>query len=148
LFSIAAMALDPVGNVSLSIQIAILFLLILGLPLARGPSSQKNFMRHGYSTLAAIVLHTILILVVMIPTLIGGSNEFVTLTLLSSVTVWSHVVLGTTAEILGILLVVAWLRKGPSKMTCALWKKWMMPTFIVWILSIVNGTLVHIFGLI
>jgi uncharacterized integral membrane protein len=83
----------------------------------------------------------------MIPTLIGGANEFVALTILSSITVWSHVVLGTTAEILGILLVVAWLRKGPSKMTCALWKKWMMPTFIIWVVSIVNGALIHIFGL-
>ena len=101
----------------------------------------------GYSTLAALILHTFLILLVMIPTLIGGANEFVALTLLSSITVWSHVVLGTTVEILGILLVAAWLRKGPSKMTCALWKKWMMPTFIIWVVSIVNGALVHIFGL-
>ena len=141
------MALDPVGNVSLSLQVVILFLLILGLPLARGPSGQKNFMRHGYSTLAALVLHTILILIVMIPTLVGGANEFVALTILSSITVWSHVVLGTAAEILGVLLVAAWLLKGPSKMTCALWKKWMMPTFIIWVVSIVNGALVHIFGL-
>ena len=74
----------------------------------------------GYSTLAALIFYTFLILLVMIPTLIGGANEFVALTLLSSITVWSHVVLGTTVEILGILLVAAWLRKGPSKMTCAL----------------------------
>ncbi len=147
MFSIVAMALDPVGNVSLSIQIAILFLLILGLPLSRGPSGQKNFIRHGYSTLAALILHTILIFLVMIPTFLGGVNEFDGLSFSASITVWSHVVLGTAAEVLGIILVTAWLRKGPSKMTCALWKKWMMPTFIIWVISIVNGALIHIFGL-
>lgn len=125
------MALDPVGNVSLSLQIAILFLLILGLPLARGPSGKKNFIRHGYSTIVALTLHTILILVVMIPVFVQGVSEFGGLTFLASLTMWSHAVLGTTAEIVGIIIVVAWLRKGSSKMTCVMWKKWMMPLFIM-----------------
>jgi hypothetical protein len=141
------MTLDPVGNVSLILQVAILFLLVLGLPLSRGQGSKKNFVRHGYSTLAALVLHSILIFVVMIPTLIEGTSEFSTLTFLALVTVWSHAVLGTLAWILGIVVIGAWLWKGPSKMTCTLWKKWMMPTFIIWVISIVNGALVHIFSL-
>ena len=147
MFTISAMALDPVGNVSLVLQVAILFLLILGLPIARGSGTKKNFMRHGYSTTAALILHTILIFVVMVPTLIDGTSEFATLTFFVSLTVWSHVVLGTAAWIMGIVLVGSWFRKGHSKMTCALWKKWMMPTFIIWTISIVNGALIHIFGL-
>jgi hypothetical protein len=140
-------ALDPVGNVSLSLQIAILFLLILGLPFVRGQSSKKNFTWHGYSTIVALVLHTILILIVMLPSFSKGFSEFGELTLFNSITVWSHAVLGTAAEVLGIVLVVVWLRRGPSKMACVLWKKWMMPTFIIWIVSIVNGALVHILGM-
>ena len=147
LVNVLAVALDPVGNVSLSLQVAILFLLILGLPIFRGKNSQKNFTWHGYSTVAALVLHTILILIVMIPSFAEGFSEFGELTLFNSITVWSHAVLGTTAEVLGIILVVAWLRRGPSKMACALWKKWMMPTFIIWTVSIVNGALVHILGM-
>lgn len=141
------MPLDPVGNVSLSLQIVILFLLVLGLPFVRGQNSRKNLMLHGYSTVLALVLHTILILIVMIPTLIGGFNEFAGLSLFYSVTVWSHAVLGTTAEILAIILVASWLREGPSKMMCATWKKWMMPTFIIWTIAIINGALVHILGM-
>ncbi len=144
---IALMALDPVGNVSLSIQIAILFLLVLGIPLARGPTSRKNLIRHGYSTIVAVALHTVLIFAVMIPVLVSGSSEFGSLSLLSSITVWSHAVFGTTAEVSGIVLVVAWVRRGTSKMTCASWKKWMMPTLIIWVLAVVNGALVHILGL-
>jgi drug/metabolite transporter superfamily protein YnfA len=147
LLSVLAVALDPVGNISLALQVAILFLLILGLPFFRGQNGKKNFVWHGYSTVAALVLHTILILIVMIPSFTRGFSEFGELTLFNSITVWSHAVLGTTAEILGIILVVAWLRKGPSKMACALWKKWMIPTFIIWTISIINGALVHILGL-
>jgi len=140
-------ALDPIGNVSLSLQVAILFLLILGLPLTKGPSGKKNFLRHGYSTVAALILHTILIFLVMTPSFITGFSEFGELSLFASVTVWSHAVLGTVAEVLGVIIVVAWLVKGPSKMSCVVWKRWMIPTFIIWVVAVVNGALVHILGL-
>jgi hypothetical protein len=144
--SIPAVALDPVGNVTLSLQVAILFLLILGLPFVRAQRSRRNLMWHGYLTVVALGLHTILILLVMTPSFTGAVSELSGLTLLGSVTVWSHAVLGTIAEVLAIVLVAAWLRAGPSKMACAHWKRWMMPTFIIWTISLVNGTLVHIFG--
>jgi hypothetical protein len=145
---IAALSLDPVGNVSFVIQIIVLFLLILGLPLSKGSTNQKNLIRHGYSTLAALILHTVAILIVMIPSLVGGVNGFADMSLVASVTVWSHVVLGTLAWILGIIIIAFWLGKGPFKMTCAIWRKWMMPVFIIWVISIFNGALVHIFSLI
>ena len=141
------MALDPVGNISLSIQVAILFLLILGLPFFRGTSNRKNLMWHGYSTILALLLHTFLIFLVMIPVFTGGFGEFGGLSLFYSVTVWSHVVLGTTAEVLGIIVVASWLLGGPSRMTCGRWKKWMTPIFIIWVISIVNGAFIHILGM-
>jgi len=140
-------ALDPVGNVSLALQIVILFLLVLGLPFFRGQSNIKNLMLHGYSTVIALVLHTILIFIVMIPTFTGGLGELGGLSLFDSVTVWSHIVLGTAAEVLGIVLVASWLVKGPSRMACGRWKKWMMPIFVVWVVSILNGALIHILGM-
>ena len=97
---IAALTLDPLGNVSFVIQIIVLFLLILGLPLSKGSTNAKNLIRHGYSTLAALILHTAAILIVMIPGLVNGVNEFATMSFVASVTVWSHVVLGTLAWIL------------------------------------------------
>lgn len=143
-----SVALDPVGNVSLILQIVILFLLILGLPLFRGGSAnKKNLIFHGYSTIAALILHTILIVIVMIPSLTEGLGELGELSLFNSVTVWSHAVLGTAAEALGVILVVFWLSKGPSKMACWRWKKLMLPIFIVWLISIINGALIHILGM-
>lgn len=140
-------ALDPVGNVSLSLQIVILFLLILGLPFVRRPSEKKNLVLHGYLTVLALALHTILIFLVMVPSFANGFIELGELSLFGSVTVWSHGILGTVAEVLGILLITSWLVRGPSRMTCGRWKKWMMPIFIIWVLSIINGALVHILGL-
>ncbi len=145
--NIAFVALDPVGNVSLILQIVILFLLILGLPFFRGRTETKNFMWHGYSTVVALVLHTFLIFLVMVPAFSNGIGELGGLSIFSSVTVWSHVVLGTAAEALGIFLVVLWVSKGPKKLGCARWKKWMTPIFVIWVISVVNGALIHILGM-
>jgi hypothetical protein len=140
-------ALDPVGNVSLILQMLILFLLVLGLPLVRGVNTKKNLIRHGYLTVAALALHTILIFVVMIPSFSGGLDELGSLSLLDSFNVWSHAVLGTTAEVFGFILVIYWLAQKPSNMRCTKLKRWMTPIFAVWIISIVNGTLIHILGM-
>jgi hypothetical protein len=141
------MPLDPVGNVSLVLQVVILFLLILGLPLARGFGGKKNIMRHGYLTVLALILHTSLIFIVMIPTFNRGLGELAGLSFLYSLTVWSHVILGTTAEILGIVVVGFWVSKPLSNMACARTKKIMLPLFIIWTVAIINGALVHIVGM-
>jgi hypothetical protein len=145
LFSLVV--LDPVGNVSLALQIVILFLLILGLPFFRGLSSGKNFMLHGYLTVIALILHTALIFYVMVPTFTNGLSELGGLSLFGSVTVWSHIVLGTAAEALGIILVAVWLRGGPAKFGCVRWRTWMTPIFVIWVISIINGAIIHILGM-
>ncbi len=147
MFGNVLVPLDPIGNVSLTLEIAVLFLLILGLPFVRGRVDKRNLLWHGYFTVTAVALHTVLIFVVMIPVFTGGLGELRGLSLFYSVTVWSHEVFGITAEILGIFLVASWLRKGASKMTCVRWKKWMIPTFVIWSAAIVNGALIHIIGM-
>ena len=142
------MELDPVGNVALVLQIAILFLLVLGLPFVKGLNGKKNLKRHGYSTVLAVVLHTVLIFAVMVPSFVMGFGEIGGLTFLDALNFLSHAVLGTVAEVLGIFLVVSWLRKSPSMMACARWRRWMMPTFVIWAISIVGGAAIHILGMI
>ena len=146
-FSIVSVPLDPVGNVSLALEIVILFLLILGLPLVRSRDNRRNLVWHGYLTTIAVALHTVLIIIVMIPVFTGGFGELTGLSLFYSVTVWSHEVFGIMAEILGVFLVMSWLSRGTSRMTCMKRKKWMLPTFIIWTVAIVNGALVHILGM-
>ena len=140
-------ALDPIGNITLSLQVAIIFLLILGLPFARGSSGKKNLMRHGYLTVLALILHTLLIFIVMIPNFAGGLSGISSLSMLSAIDVWSHVVLGTAAEVLGIIIVAFWLSKPLTMMRCTKMRRWMLPVFIVWMISLINGALIHILGL-
>jgi hypothetical protein len=139
--------LDPVGNISLTLQVVILFLLVLGLPFARGIGGKKSFMRHGYLTVLALILHTILIFIVMIPSFSSGFGELGELSFLSAFNVWSHAILGTAAEILGFIVVGFWLSKPLSNMACVRVKKVMLPLFIIWTISLINGALIHILGM-
>lgn len=48
---------------------------------------------HGYLAITALVLHTILILIVIVPSFTSSIGEIGELTAIASLTVWSHVVL-------------------------------------------------------
>jgi len=83
----------------------------------------------------------------MVPSVASGLDEIGELSLISSVTVWSHAVLGSVTEVLAIILIVYWAAKGPSLIACGKLKKWMTPIFIIWVIAVINGALVHILGL-
>jgi uncharacterized membrane protein YozB (DUF420 family) len=83
----------------------------------------------------------------MIPGFTEGLLELGELSTFSSAMFWSHIVLGTAAEILGIVIVGLWLGRGASKLTCFKHKKWMAPLLVIWIISIINGALIHLLGL-
>ncbi len=142
------MSLDVSGNVSLALSVVTLFLLILGLPLVRGSKSVTNFRRHGYFTVAALVVETILVFVVMIPAFIDGFGDVLALSALPSLNTWLHVGLGVFAEVSGLVYVTVWLMSSPSKMRCMRFKKYMLPTFIVWFIAIITGALIHLLELI
>jgi hypothetical protein len=138
--------IDP-GDVSLILQVVILFLLILGLPLAKGFGGKKNLIRHGYLTVLALALHSILIFVVMIPAFTSGFGDLGQLSFLDAFTVWSHAFLGTAAEILGFIVVGFWVSKPLSNLACVKTRKLMLPLFIIWTISLINGALIHILGM-
>ncbi len=145
------MALDPVGNVSLVFNVVVLFLLIIGLPLIRGGrktvNAKRNFIRHGYLTIVALLLETILIFVVMVPSLLSDVSELGELSILDSANIWSHVVLGIIAEALGFAIVALWLYNRPSTMACGKTVKWMTPIIVIWIIVVATGTLIHVLGM-
>jgi hypothetical protein len=83
----------------------------------------------------------------MIPSFSNGIPELGDLSSFSAITVWSHVILGTLAEIFGIVIIGFWFSKPLSNMGCLRLRKIMLPLFIVWVISLINGSLVHILGL-
>jgi hypothetical protein len=140
--------LDPVDNVVVSLQIVSLFLLILGFPFVKRRDSKRNITRHGYLSALAVVLHTVPIFIVMIPSFNSNFEAIGNLSIPESIDVWSHVILGIMGEVLGVILVSFWMFRSPSKMTCAKRKKWMIPVFVIWTISLVNGALIHFLGII
>ena len=135
---------DPVGNISLVLQVVILFLLVLGLPFVKGIGAKKNLMYHGFLTVLALVLHTILIFAVMIPAFSSRLGELGGRSFLDAFNVWSHVILGSAAEVLGFVVVGFWISKSPSKMACERMKALMLPLLIIWAIALINGALIHI----
>jgi len=139
---------DTIGNVVLSLQIVSLFLLILGLPFVKRKGEKKNLFRHGCLATLALVLHTITMLIVMVPSFSTHLNSIGNLPLLQSITVWLHATTGTAAEILGTFMVASWAFKPLQQITCARRKWLMMPTFIIWTVSLITGTVIHFVGII
>jgi hypothetical protein len=138
---------DP-GDASLVLQVAVFFLLILGLPFVKGIGTKKNFIIHGYLTVFALILHIIGTLIVMIPSFGSGFAGLSEISFFSSFIFWPHVILGTVAPILGFIVVGFWVSKPLSNMACLKMKKMMMPLLIIWAISLIFGALVHILGIV
>ena len=134
-----------VDTVFIIIQIVIVFMLILGLPLAKGEQNRKNLIRHGYLTIFAIVLHTVMVIIVMVFLAMDSFISITNLSMPSLLVVVSHIVFGAVALGLGYAVICFWLSKPVGNMNCYRAKKLMFPTLITWIVSLVLGIIIHFF---
>jgi hypothetical protein len=137
-----------IGDASLALQVVVFFLLVLGLPFVKGIGTKKNFIIHGRLTFLALILHTILVFVAMVPSLGGGVGGLTRLSFLDASLFWSHVILGTAALILGFTIIGVWVSKPLSNTECLRVKRVMAPLLIIWAISLINGSLVHILKII
>ncbi len=141
------MALDLAGNITLILSVISLFLLILGIPLVQNLKNAENFKRHGYLTIIALVIETILVFIVMIPSFINNFGDILLLSPLPALDNWIHVSLGVVAEVAGFVYVIMWLAFSPSTMQCIRFRKYMMPTFVIWMIAVISGALIHLLQL-
>jgi hypothetical protein len=126
-----------IATVSLVIQIAVLTLLFGSL----GLKGRKKFRQHGITMLIAVVLHTISILAVMIPSFaaIGSANLAATISTIASV----HGITGIIAEVFGVWIVASW-RLRASLQYCAPKKNLMRLTLILWLVALFLGILLYL----
>jgi hypothetical protein len=122
-------------DITLLSQIAILLILIVGYKSVK----DKKLQSHGQIMFAAVMLHTLTIILVMIPSLIlnfdvllGSFNPGILIT-------WIHIIVGLLAELLGIFLVLEWRFRPLSTMTCIKRKKIMGPLFLMWTSATILG---------
>jgi hypothetical protein len=138
------MSLDLVGTVSLVLSVTSLFLLIVGLPLVSNLKSVQNLQRHGYLTIAALALETILVFLVMVPSFLDNLPAVFGLPISQALNTWLHVGLGVFAEVAGFAYVALWLAYSRSRMMCLKAKRLMTPTFLIWIIVIITGAIIHL----
>jgi hypothetical protein len=138
---------DIAGDVSLIVQIVILFILVLGLPLAKDNQNSKNLLRHGYLTAFALGFHTVLVIIVMILLAFEGFSSIFSLPTLNLVLSLSHIILGFAALGLAYVVVGFWVSKPIKSLACIRAKKLMLPLIIIWATSLVLGAILHLFEL-
>lgn len=131
----------------LIVQVVFLFMLVLGLPLSKGVGNKKTFMRPGYLTLAALMFHTISVIIIMVYLAFNGLLTLADLPLLNSMITIIHTILGTVALLFGVAIVGFWISKPLENMNCYRAKKLMLPTLIIWIASLILGYIIYFFEL-
>lgn len=91
----------------------------------------------------AVVLHTVSIFVVMVPSLLASGGLFGDLSNYLALVALSHSVLGSFVEVLGVyLLSVLALNRGITK-ACFRNKMIMRVTFVLWVVELVVGIYVY-----
>lgn len=126
------------SDVDLLVQLAILVVLVLGFSFKR----RGVYLKHGETMGIAVALHTFTIFAIMMPSLLALTDSFENL--LAELVIFSHAVLGSLVELLGLYLVVAWVSHHQEVKVCLGNKKFMKPTMILWLLELALGIIVYI----
>jgi len=127
------------ADLSLLLQVAILLVLLASLRL----KFRRSYLKHGISMGLAVVLHTVSIFAVMVPSLLASGGLFGDLLNRLALVVLSHAALGSLVEVLGLyLLIVLALNRGFSK-ACFKNKMIMRVTLVLWVVELIVGVYVY-----
>jgi len=126
-----------IATVSLVLQIIVLILLFGSL----GLKGRKKLRQHGITMLIAVVLHTISILAVMIPSFgVITSGDF---PVFISAVAYGHGITGIIAEVFGVWIIATW-RLRTALQYCAPKKKLMRLTLIFWLIALFLGIVLYL----
>lgn len=126
---------------SLVLQI-LAFLLIV---VAMGLKARRKLRLHGIGMLAAVMLHTVTMLVVMVPSFSIGLIPYISENPLNSISVISmvHGITGLLAWLLGLWIVSTW-HLSPSLQNCTRKKGAMRATLVLWLIALILGFLIYL----
>jgi len=129
------------SDVALFIEIAVIVTLFV----ARfGLARKRRIRAHGVTAMIATALHTVTVLLVMIPSLLRSQNLlFNNFSSPAIILTWIHAPLGLLALIIGLYLVAEW-RFRPPGATCYKRARLMRPLWLLWVLSVVLGLLIYL----
>ncbi|MBC7131441.1 hypothetical protein H5T51_09595 [Candidatus Bathyarchaeota archaeon] len=136
------MAQYPLGpSVSLAAQLVILGLIALSMAF----KGQKRFRAHGASMSLAVIIHSITIIAIMLPSFSAGIVPYISENPGNAIGLISlfHGVTGLLAWVLGIWLVASW-HLSPSNEKCFKRGGAMRITLVVWMVSLILGILMYL----
>lgn len=142
------MALDFQGNIVSVIQVIALILLVIGVYPYKIRTKNRNLIIHGFLSIVAIGLNLSTVLSIMVPIFSSNLVIISNLTLVQSAVVWLHVVLGIVAITLGLIMIFSWITHPLGELGCSKTWRLMIPTFVIWTLTLVFGLAIHIFNII
>lgn len=139
---------DFQGNIVTVIQIIALMLLVIGVYPYRIRTKNRNLIMHGFLSIIALALNLATVLYKMIPTFISEIDLFSEFTVLQSAVVLLHVGLGVAAILMGLAIIILWVKQPLGELGCTKMWKWMIPTFAIWLASLILGVIIHVFDII
>ena len=127
------------SDLNLIFQVVIAVVLVLAL----FAIVRRKYVIHGAMMGCAIVLHTISIFAVMVPSLLSLRSLISGLSTRLSMVLVIHATAGSIAEVLGVLLMLVWVFNRAKVDKCFRWKYIMWATIILWIIELILGTYVY-----
>lgn len=124
------------SDIALLLEIAILIILFTSrFRFARG----KKFVEHGYAMAAAVVLHAITILLVMVPSFAIFVPALGSLSAVWIIILFIHIPAGLVAWLTGLFLVLTWRFRSEAELTCMKRSRLMRPLFWLWVFALILG---------
>jgi len=126
---------------SLVLQFVILGLIIASLVMKR----RKMIRAHGITMLLAVIVHSITILAVMVPSFSSGLTPYILENFAKPISVISifHGITGLLAWLLGIWIVAAW-HLSLSTQACYRKKVAMQITLVLWLIALILGFAIYL----
>ena len=128
------------SDLNLLFQIAIFVFLVGGVSIAK---LRRGFTRHGVVMGIAVILNTVSIAIVMIPSSLSFRGLFSAPLARPALLVVLHIIVGSLTEILGIWIVAIWAFRRHEIKACAKRKNAMRGTILLWLLELFLGAYVY-----
>ena len=125
-----------ISTVSLTFQLGVLALILIGF----GFKQRLRFRLHGFFMLTAVALHLIIIGIIMLPSFVAIIFEKHALSI--GLLAPFHAATGMATAILGVWIVGGW-RLRQSIKFCAPKRKFMLATFILWLVTLSLGIIFY-----
>ena len=131
---------------SIAIQIA-----ALGVPILCVYSEEKrevnmNLIKHGFLSMAVLIIYVVLFFTTMLQPFRSMVSLSFAFGHLIFPLMWVHSIVGVASIVLGSIIVVAWFTEPLADLGCSKVWKLMIPTIIVWSISVVLGVVEFFLG--